>query len=523
MFMDYIAFLQCMEKGMNMSEIAASMHISRPTAYEIRSFLEENKITLELALQTGNLEICAKRQAGKERNHENNADPDFPNVHKELAQKGVTLQGLWNEYRNRAFQAGQQAFSYPHFCRRYAEWAMQKKLVMRIAHKPGDTMEVDWSGLKLGITDRSTGEKKPVSVFVMALPYSMHFFWELCPNEQTEAWINAHIKAFSYFKGVCRIIVPDNLKAGVTRHERLDIVFNKTYEELCSYYGITIVPARVRSPTDKSHAEGTVKIVENHLISPLRKEVFYDIESLRERMTILSDEILNRKVKALGCSRKEFFEREEAPFLKPLPREPYEMVRWSIQTVKRDYLIDVDGNKYSVPYQYVRKKVEIRISRSWVEVYFRLEQIARHERHHQHERNPVVLPEHMPPNHLAYLQYTKEKFMEFAHTIGPNTEHVFQCVFDSCREPEQAYPSLSTLKKLAEKNASLMEMACEAELRSGRAPDLKQIDLYFKNPETLPKKDPGEERNALFHSTRGLTRGMATYGHAANHPDNGGK
>lgn len=87
--------------------------------------------------------------------------PDFAQVHQDLAKKGVTLTLLWHEYCEKVHATGGVPYMYTQFCDKYRKWARVTKTTMRIVHKPGDAMQVDWAGDPLWITDRLTGELTP--------------------------------------------------------------------------------------------------------------------------------------------------------------------------------------------------------------------------------------------------------------------------------------------------------------------------------------------------------------------------
>ena len=138
-------------------------------------------------------------------------EPDCAHVHKELAKKGVNLTLLHNEYKVKCAETGRVPYQYSQFCEIYRSWARKSKATMRIHHKPGDAMEVDWAGGTLPITDKVTGETMPAYLFVAVLPCSCYAYVELCTNTQSENWLLCHVHAYEYFDGVPRLLIPDNL------------------------------------------------------------------------------------------------------------------------------------------------------------------------------------------------------------------------------------------------------------------------------------------------------------------------
>ena len=153
---------------------------------------------------------------------------------------------------------------------KYRAWARITKATMRIHHKPGDAMQVDWAGDTLSVYDSMTGEITPAYLFIAVLPCSCYIYAEATADMKLENWLNCHVHAYEYFGGVTRLLIPDNLKAGVTKNNRYETVLNRSYQEMAEYYDTAIVPARVEHPKDKSLAEGSVKFASTWILAALR-------------------------------------------------------------------------------------------------------------------------------------------------------------------------------------------------------------------------------------------------------------
>ena len=144
------------------------------------------------------------------------SDKDAPHVIKKLhvgetytLREEFTL--LWTEYCLEASAAGKKPYMSTQFNDNYRKWARITKATMRIQHKPGDEMEVDWAGGTIDIYDEITGEISPAYLFVAVLPCSLYVYAELCPNMKSDTFINCHIHAYTYFGGSTRLLIPDNL------------------------------------------------------------------------------------------------------------------------------------------------------------------------------------------------------------------------------------------------------------------------------------------------------------------------
>lgn len=179
-------------------------------------------------------------------------EPDYDYIHKELSKKGVTLTLLWEEYCEHCYANGETPYMSTQFGDKYRRWARVTKATMRITHKPGDAMQVDWAGETIPYFDPVTGEEYKAYLFVAALPCSCYVYVEACTDMKQENWLLCHVHTYEYFDGVTRLLIPDNLKMGVTANTRYETQLNESYRELAEYYGTSIVPARVRKPQDKS-------------------------------------------------------------------------------------------------------------------------------------------------------------------------------------------------------------------------------------------------------------------------------
>ena len=186
-------------------------------------------------------------------------EPNFPAIHQELRKKGVTLQLLWMEYKKQ----NPQGYQYSRYCELYQQWKKTIDPVLRQPYKAGEKMFVDYGGLTMTVLDKAAGEKPPAYVFVAVLGASNYTYIEASLSLDLYAWISAHCRALEYFGGVPEIIVPDNLKTGVTHPCRYEPDINPTYQEMANHYGVVVMPTRVAKPKDKAKVEKGVQVVEN--------------------------------------------------------------------------------------------------------------------------------------------------------------------------------------------------------------------------------------------------------------------
>jgi len=139
--------------------------------------------------------------------------PNWAEINRELKRPGVTLQLLWQEYR----EQHPSGYGYSRFCDLYRAWEKRVSPTMRQTHIAGERMFVDYAGTKLQVIDWTTGEVLTAELFVAVLGASSLTYAEATWTQSLSDWIGAHKRAFSYFGGVTAMIVSDNLKSGITK------------------------------------------------------------------------------------------------------------------------------------------------------------------------------------------------------------------------------------------------------------------------------------------------------------------
>jgi len=433
-------------------------------------------------------------------------EPDFEYIHREMGKRGVTLTLLWNEYCAQCREVGDIPFMYTAFCDRYRRYAARTKATMHLAHKPGEQMEVDWAGKTMEARDNITGEVIPAYVFVAVLPCSGYAYVEAFFSQGQEDWIAAHINAYQYFGGVTRILIPDNLKTGVARADWYTPVINSCYHEMAEHYGTAVVPTRVRKPKDKASVEGTIGIVSTWIIAALRNRKFFSLREINDAIWEKLDEFNNKPFQKKQGSRLSVFLQEEQSYLGTLPDRPFELAEWRVCIVAYNYHVSVDKMLYSVPHEYIKQEVSIRPTRSTVEIFHGGTRIASHLRKHGHPGQYVTLQEHMPENHLKYVQWNGERFLSWAKAIGENTVAVTKAILASRKIEQQAYRICMALLKLAEKySPTRLEAACKRALSYTPTPGFKSIQtILATGQDKLPEEDESpHDASADFGFTRG--------------------
>jgi transposase len=360
--------------------------------------------------------------------------PSWPEIHQELQHKGVTLFLLWEEYR----QNNPEGFQYSWFCQHYNQWAGKLDLVMRQTHRAGEKLFVDYAGQTVPVCHSTTGEVREAEIFLAVLGASSYTYAEATWTQQLPDWISSHVRAFNFFGGVTEILVPDNLKSGVSKACRYDPDINPTYQDLASHYGCAVIPARTYTPRDKAKVEAGVLLVERWILARLRKVRFFSLNELNQAISELPLKLNIHPFKKLPGCRRSHFEALDQPALKPLPVQPYCYADWKKARVHIDYHFEVDGHYYSVPYQLVKQQLDIRFTQHTVEAFFKGRRVASHIRSYR-KGSFTTLTGHMPKAHQQYLEWTPQRLIRWAAETGPLTSRLIEAILGARTHPQQGF------------------------------------------------------------------------------------
>ena len=491
--------------------IANSLCCSRNTVSEVLKLAESHSLEWPIPETLTNKDIEQLFYPGRGTN-EGRRLPDYEYIYNELAKPGVTLSLLWAEYCAKCEAEHTIPYQHTQFNEKYHAYAASKKATLRIKRKPGETMEVDWIGDTLKVYDSANCCEIPAYIFVAVLPCSLYGYAEAFPDMKSNHWIEAHVHAYSFFGGVTRILVPDNLKTGVIKNTRTELILNRSYHEMAEHYVTAIIPARPVMPKDKPNADGTVKVLETWILAALRNRKFFTFQELNKAIHKKLEEFNAKPFQKKKGSRLSAFLEEERDFLMPLPASPYETAVWSTATIQPDYLITVGNCKYSVPYEFIGKKVDIRAAENSIEVFYHGDRIASHVRK-MYAPEPIYLPEHMPENHRKFLEYNTESFLDWGKSMGHSTHLVIKHFLFMHKVEQQGYKSCASLMKLADRyGTDRLENACAKALSYTPNPSLKNISTILKNGQDKVVLTSESARVSNKESLKyGITRGASYY------------
>ena len=451
------------EAGLSIRKIARALNISRPAISKYFRKYKTSGLTYQNIKQMSDTEVV-KLFENKPRANERQEKltEKFEYFTKELKKPGVNLQLLWEEYR----LENSDGYSYAQFCRIYRGWRESLKVTMHIEQVAGDKMFVDFTGKKLIITNRITGEQREVEVFIATLGASQVSYVEAVESQKKEDWIKANQDAIWYFGGVPNAIVPDCLKSGVTNGNKYEPDINPEYADFARHYQTTILPARPYHPKDKALVESAVKIIYTRIFAPLRNQVFYSLAELNQSIRELLEIHNNKKFQKMEISRWQLFDETEKEALKPLPTKKYEFKKFLKLKVQFNYHIELreDRHYYSVPYQYVGKRVTVIYTTTMVEIYHNNLRIASYKRDRGRNRYTTKI-EHMPAKHRFYAKWTPQRMIDWGAEIGDYVKIMVERLFESRKHPEQAFKVCLGLLNLSKKYGNFrVNKACKRAL-----------------------------------------------------------
>jgi transposase len=388
-------------------------------------------------------------------------EPDWEAIEKALGRKGVTRLLLHQEYMSALPPPGMAMLSEREFCRRLERRRAKLGVTMRQVHKGGEKLFIDYSGQTISYSGE---DGKPIrcQLFVSALGASGLIYAEATHTQKLPDWTMSHVRAFEFYGGVPKILVPDCLKSGVTVWRVEGPIINRTYAEVASHYGAVVVPARPRRPQDKGKVENAVKLAQRWIIAVLRDRIILSLADLnaeiRKLLDILNDRPFRRR---RDVSRRRLFESIDRPVLQNLPLEPYEYATWKRVKVPRDYHILFDQRHYSAPSTLVGQWVDVRASATAIKIYYQHREVATHTRKY-HDFADTTLSIHRPLHHQVVSDDDHCAIKTWGQKLGPATSEVIERFLSNHINPMVCNSQLRGLRALEQKfEPERIEKACE--------------------------------------------------------------
>ena len=327
---------------------------------------------------------------------------------------------------------------------------LQTNAIGHVEHRAGDQMYIDFAGNRLEIVDEATAEARKVEVFVAILPCSHYTYCEAVWSQKKEDLIKACENAIHFYGGAPCAIVPDNLKSAVTRSDRNEPVINADFEAFADHYGCAVVPARVRHPKDKALVENAVKLMYRSVYVDLEGMVFHNLESLNEAILKSVAAFNARNLTRRKESRRQLFEAVEKDSLHPLSTNRYQMRQRAVATVQRNSYVTLNKHHYSVPVQYVGKRVEIVYDAETIDIFHGFTHVTTHHRNDT-PYEYTTKPSHNLPGRKGSCESDIEELLSRAAQIDNIVVHYLRAVIEDRRYPEVAFRACRGIMKLEKK------------------------------------------------------------------------
>ena len=370
---------------------------------------------------------------------------------------------LWEE----EFAAGRTTYRYSQFCHHLLQYERNKSGTMVMNHEPGEKMFMDFSGDKIEYMDPHSGKLTPCEILIVTSGYSNYTKVVAIADQSMESSIMGLVECFEQFGGVCKVLVPDNFKAAVSKANRYEPKINERFLDMANYYGLSVIPTRAAKPKDKSKVERAVRTVYQRIFGALRHQRFSSLQEINDALKASCDTLNARVMKDYGASRQELFDRDEKHLLMALPKERYELVNYhSLKVQQNNHVLIRNGLKYfSVPHRLIGQQVTVLYSSKMVKIYHKGECVATHvgpyPKYSTH-------PDHMGSTHREYLNSINPDILtKRGYAINENVGKVIEYLLGRPMHPEQNYKSCQGVLSLERKyeRAKLIE-ACKIALEA---------------------------------------------------------
>jgi len=488
--------LKLYQQGYKIKTMAKGLGISKNTVKSYIVKIQQNQWDPKHLIELENPVLEAKFHAGNPAYKDGRYDQlkdQLDDLVKELKKRGVTKYLLWEEYR----QQYPKGYSRSQFCFHLSQHMRAGKPSMVLLHKPGEKLYMDFAGDKMHYTDPLSGEQIWCEVFVCCMPYSDYGFALAIPTQKSDDLIYALRACLQHLGGVPQVLVPDNMKTAVAKASRYEPDINQILQDFADHYGTAVLPARVRKPKDKALVENHVNLIYTRVYAKLRNEKFFSLTELNMAIQEKMREHNQTRMQEKPYSREEKFLAEEKALLSALPAKPFELKCYLQCTVRTNNHVKLgeDRHYYSVPYQYIGKKVKIIYTKSMVWIYCSGQQIAVHTR----QRGPgqyTSQRDHLCSQHQHYLDRSPAYYLQRASSRSYQMYQLFEYIFKQGKYPEQLYNTCDGILNLYKKaDQSKVNKACQMAIDHQNYSykfilNILQNNMLEQEPKEVEKKTP---------------------------------
>jgi transposase len=442
--------LRLYEQGHGIKTIARTLGLSKNTVKRYLHQIELKRLELSELLTQSNeaLEFLLSEKECNRETKLQELEKLFSSFTQELEKPGFTLHYLWCKYKCR-YPAGYQ---YSQFCYHYQKYRESTKAVMHFEYEPGDKLFLDYAGKKLYYVQSDSGEIIECEFFVTVLDYSRYTYAEASLSQRKEDFISSVQNALHYYRGVPKVLIPDNLKSAVEKSCRYDPCLNEDFLDMANHYGCAVMPARSYKPRDKSLVENHIRILYTRVHAELSPFTFFSLKDLNEAIFRCIEKHNCLLFQGKDYSRKQVFEESELQILSPLPEERYEIKKINWVTVMKNSHVQLreDKHYYSIPYRYIGEKVKLSYTSKDVSIYLKGERIAYHLRERKSYKYTTV-KEHLPSHHRFVSEWNPEKFTRWAEGIHPAVKAYIEGILSQQAYPETLYRACVGVLSLSKK------------------------------------------------------------------------
>lgn len=379
--------------------------------------------------------------------------------------------------------------------RRYARdelnWHKPEPTILLADPDPGQEAQIDFGEMGY-MVDAQTGRRVKLWALIVTLACSRYMFVWPTFRQTTEAICEGLDRAWRFFGGQPNVLIPDNTKAMVIIPDDLSARLTDAFADYAVARGMFVDPARVRHPRDKPRVENQVSYVREDWF---QGEKFRDLDDARHRAEEWCRDVAGLRVH--GTTRKvprDHYESVEKPAMKPPPTEPFDVPDWGDATVHADHHISFLCALYSVPTQYLRKRVRVRADSRLVRIYFGTELIKVHDRQPKGGRSTDT--NDYPKGKALYAMRSIDKVLAAAKARGTNignfAEHLLGGPLPWARM-RQAYALLRLCDKFGD---GRVEAVCQTAV-AFEMYDVKRLTRMVQAPSRAGQPTPNTDKSEV--------------------------
>ena len=452
-------------RGISYEDCCGRYKVGHSTVTRIMSRYKELDKTLEELKQMAPAEVENKFYPPENvRRKDESIMPDFAAIYERITRSGskANLYFMWLRYK----KEHPTGYQYTQFCRYYNEYVARhygaKNLSMAVERVPGERMYIDWIGDQPEIlVDPHTGVLAKVHFFVTTVGVSSCIYAEAFKDEKLDNFIAGTVHALEYYEAVPKYLVPDNLRAAVTKHTKDELVLNSAYQDLENFYDVVVLPPPARKPTGKATVEGGVRWLETHLLEDLKDKVYYSLDEVNHDVQLKVAELNNRKMQKQPFSRMDAFERYDKPQMRPMANGSFTLCEYKyFAQVPNNYHLLFDGHYYSVMYTCYGQPAILKATMAEVRICDRNNKLlCTHRRSYTDFPKYITKAEHMKPEHQYYHDVNSKDgsyYRRWASSYGPYTAKLIDNVLLASEHEEQAYNSCNGILHMCTNQSKLL-------------------------------------------------------------------